>query len=52
MTLRGQLTLLYAGAFVGCGAALVGIPLLRTSSTAPVPGQGVPGSRPAPQPAH
>lgn len=37
MTLRGQLTLLYSGAFVGCGAALVGIPLLRSSHTGPVP---------------
>ncbi|WP_035855067.1 sensor histidine kinase [Cryptosporangium arvum] len=38
MSLRGQLTLLYAGAFVGCGAALVGVPLLRTSQTVPAPG--------------
>ncbi|MFG1922295.1 sensor histidine kinase [Cryptosporangium sp. NPDC048952] len=44
MTLRTQLTLLYSGAFVGCGAALVGIPLLRSSHTSPAPDSGV--SRP------
>ncbi|GAA0232905.1 HAMP domain-containing sensor histidine kinase [Cryptosporangium japonicum] len=44
MTLRGQLTLLYGGAFVGCGAALVAIPFLRTSHTVPVPGTGTPAA--------
>jgi len=42
VTLRGQLTLLYSGAFVACGAALVGFPLLRAGRTAPAPGQGEP----------
>ncbi|SHN75203.1 sensor histidine kinase [Cryptosporangium aurantiacum] len=43
MTLRGQLTLLYSGAFVVCGAALLGVPLLQASESSPVPGQpGVP----------
>ncbi|MGI5241574.1 sensor histidine kinase [Dactylosporangium sp. CA-139066] len=39
-TLRRQLTLLYAGPFLVSGAALLLIPLLGVSETAPVPGQG------------
>ncbi|GAA3392544.1 sensor histidine kinase [Cryptosporangium minutisporangium] len=50
MTLRGQLTLLYSGAFVACGAALLGVPLLQVSESSPVPGQ-VPASDGVGQPA-
>jgi signal transduction histidine kinase len=45
-TLRVQLTLLYAGPFLVSGAALLTIPLLGASETAPAPGQGGVGPGP------
>jgi signal transduction histidine kinase len=38
-SLRGQLTLLYSGAFIALGLALIGVPLLQTSQSQPVAGQ-------------
>jgi signal transduction histidine kinase len=40
LTLRMQLTLLYAGPFFLCGAALLSIPLLQTRETVPAASQG------------
>lgn len=40
-TLRMQLTLLYAGAFLASGAGLLAIPLLQTRSTVPAGPQGL-----------
>ncbi|TQS42150.1 sensor histidine kinase [Cryptosporangium phraense] len=41
--LRAQLTVLYAGAFVLCGGAVLSVALLRSGSTSPVGGAGAPG---------
>jgi signal transduction histidine kinase len=52
-TLRTRLTLLYAGAFLACGVALLSVPIVQTSQSAPArfpgnPGPGDPGPGPPP----
>jgi signal transduction histidine kinase len=46
-TLRTQLTLLYAGPFFASGAALLTIPIVQSSRSAPAVGLGGPGPDPA-----